>query len=194
MSTRVRRLAAAGTVLACATAIAMLALPRSPSVPDPAAPTAGNPRVTPQPPAVSQRELDAQPQQHDDGHIGVERDRSGRADRPRRGAGTLRAATRSARGFLRGFLRYERGDRTAGSIMVPFAEARLVGTLLAQPPRIPPSSPRPHLARLRRFESAERLGKDRVDVVAVLERGGRETSMLLTLRGHGGRWLVSALG
>lgn len=101
---------------------------------------------------------------------------------------TVRAASRAARAFLRGYLPYSYGQATAKAIRA--AAPALRDELARRPPRVPPAladRARPRLKRLR----VNGLAGGKVFLLADVDDGSSRYAALLELRQRDGRWLVT---
>jgi len=107
-----------------------------------------------------------------------------------------RAAERAAHRFVQTFLHYERGDVSPAQSRAirSMAAPPLARALLSNLPRPPASGAWPPLGRLVHLGGGERIRGGAIELVAFLDRGGRRSSLLLTLAPRRDQWLITAIG
>jgi hypothetical protein len=113
---------------------------------------------------------------------------------PRPAVADQRASLRSARAFLRGYLRFEVGDGAASvrRALRRTATAAFARDLLANPPRT--TRVRPRAGRLDGLELADDATAEDMSVVATIARGDTVTPLTLRLARAQDGWRVGGLG
>jgi hypothetical protein len=101
----------------------------------------------------------------------------------------------AATGFLDALLRYELGDSgpAVTSALRAKAEPALARLILSKPPRVLAATRPPAAGHLVDLEAAEPARRGNALLAATVQRGGRQSALLLELRVRRGRWLVSDL-
>jgi hypothetical protein len=145
---------------------------------------------------VQATEAETQPRRQPEPAVGADEDLPLGVEPPPRATGLRAQSEEHARVFLLAFFRYEIGDlsRVVQNAIRSRAAPRLAHALLARPPRLPDDAPPPAPARVIEIDSSEPAPGGGFEVIALVERDGERSPLVVTVQRRDGRWLATTVG
>jgi hypothetical protein len=199
---RIRAFAVAAGLVVAVVVVLSWALPGSPEQSG-SEPAHKRQRATIQDPAAApadeealHTEAESQPPPQPEPAVGADEDLPLGVEPPPQATGLRAQAEEHARVFLLAFFRYEVGDlsRVVQGAIRTRAAPRLAHALLARPPRLPDDAPPPAPARVIEIDGAEPAPGGGFEVIALVERDGRRSPLVVTVERRDGRWLATTVG